>query len=370
MKKLTTLAILLCVMLVSIGIITAQEETTLEERLALIEWVCPADFAGQTLSVYNWSEYMGSHTIQDFEALCGVSVVLDYYDSNESLAVRLLQGNPGFDVVFPGDYIYVFMRQENLLEPINYDNLPTVRANVDPRWLGMYFDPENEFYVPYLWGTFGVAYNKNKVTEPITSWRQVFAHNGPVVWIDDYRNMFSIALATLGLNPNSKEPDDIVKARDFLLENGNNVIAFTPGFKDILGSGEADILLTYNAELYNLLLDCACDDYAYVVPEEGSAVDVGGVSIARGAKNIPLAEAFIDYLHDPYVMAQITNTTAYPTTNKGAIESGYILEELLTNAAVFIPEEEIGRLYFLQPVIEVEENYANAWDELKIFLGR
>ncbi len=370
MKQVTTLLMLVAGLLLFASVLTAQEDLSQAERLAKIAWVCPQDFSGQTLSVYNWSEYMGKHTIQDFEALCNVSVVLDYYDSNESLAVRLVQGNPGFDVVFPGDYIYVFMRQENLLEPINYDNLPTVRANVDPRWLGMYFDPENEFYVPYLWGTFGVAYNKNKVREPITSWRQVFAHNGPVVWIDDYRNMFSIALVTLGLDPNSKNPEDIIKARDFLLENGKNVIAFTPGFKDTLASGEADILLTYNAELYNLLLECQCDDYAYVVPVEGSAVDVGGVSIARGARNIPLAEAFIDYLHDPYVMAQITNTTAYPTTNRGAIESGYILEELLNNPAVFLPDEEIERLYFLQPVIEVEEAYANAWDELKIFLGR
>lgn len=334
-----------------------------------IVWECPAVFAGQSLAVYNWAEYIGETTISDFEALCNVTVSQDFYDTNESLLTRLRQGNPGFDVAFPNDYMVQVLQKENLLQPINLENIPNI-ANVNERWLGMYYDPENAYSVPYLWSSFGIGYRTEAFPDGIQSWNDIFEHQGAVTWISDQRAMFPIALTMLGYDPNTLDEAQIQEAKEYLLENAANVVAFNEGYRDPLVTGEADVLLTYNAEMYALIAECECDDYGYVVPQEGSIVDVTAAVILKDANNPRLAEAFIDYLNDPYVAAQITNSIAYPTTNRAAIESGFVDDVLLNNPAVFMTDEEMETVFFLQPVIEAEQAYNDAWDELRIALGQ
>jgi spermidine/putrescine transport system substrate-binding protein len=334
-----------------------------------IVWTCPPEFAGQSLAVYNWAEYIGETTISDFEQLCDVTVTQDFYDTNESLLTRLRQGNPGFDVAFPNDYMVQVLQKENLLQPINLDNIPNI-ANVDKAWLGMYYDPENAYSVPYLWSSFGVGYRTEAFPDGITSWEDVFTHDGAVTWIADQRAMFPIALTLLGYDPNTLDETQIQEAKLFLLDNAANVVALNEGYRDPLVTGEADALLTYNAEMYALITECECEDYGYAVPQEGSIVDVTAAVVLEGANNPRLAEAFIDYLNDPYVAAQITNSIAYPTTNRAAIESGFVDETLLANPAVFMTEEAMQTVFFLQPVTEAEQAYNDAWDELRIELGQ
>jgi spermidine/putrescine transport system substrate-binding protein len=233
----------------------------------------------------------------------------------------------------------------------------------------MNFDPENEFSVPYLWGTMGVGYNTEKVTEPITSWEQVFTHDGPVAWVDDQRAMFPIALAILGYDPNSTDEAEIQEAYDYLLANSSNVVDFGDGGRSPLELGEVDIAIIYSGEIYQLMVDCECDTYAYAVPQEGSIADITNAVVPVGAQNPALAEVFIDYLLDPGVNAAIINDLPYATPNQAAIESGMINEELLSNPAVQPDEEALQNLFFLEDVTEAEEIYNNLWDELLIFAG-
>jgi spermidine/putrescine transport system substrate-binding protein len=343
-------------------------QDTDSERLSRITWECPDELRGQRLNVYNWSDYIADATIPDFETLCDASVTLDFYDTNEGLLTRLRQGNPGYDIAFPNDYMVAVLISENLIQPLNLDHIPNI-ANVGAEWRGMYFDPDNAYSVPYLWSNFGVGYRVDKVPEGITSWQDVFAHVGAVDWIADQRAMFPIALRLLGKDPNSLDIADIQTAKQYLLANSDNVVSIGEGYSDPLVTGEADIVLTYNAEMYNLALTCECDDYAYVVPSEGSIVDVTNAVILQDAPNPRLAEAFIDYLNDPFVAAQITNAIAYPTTNQAAIDSGFIDEALLNDPAVFLNEAQLATLFFLQPVTEAEQAYNDAWDELRIEMG-
>ncbi|XWX05501.1 extracellular solute-binding protein (plasmid) [Aggregatilineales bacterium SYSU G02658] len=334
-----------------------------------ITWTCPEDFSGQRLSVYNWAEYIGNTTIQDFTRLCeGVTVVLDYFDTNETLITRMRTGNPGYDVAFPNDYAIAILANEGLLERVNLENIPNY-ANVADRWKSQYFDPNNEWGVPYLWSTYGIVYNRERVSTSPVSWMDFFTHEGPVQWIDDYRGMFGPAFWLMGVSASSTDPEEIRKAAEFLKANGSNAVNISGGFTEALENGEVDMILTYSSYAYSLPEKCQCDRFAYVVPQEGSAVDVTMAVVLRGARNQRLAEAFIDYLNDPFVAAQIVNDTGYNTTNQAALDSGFIRPEVLNNPALFVGPETMARLEFYRPITEAEGEYQMLWDEIRIQLG-
>lgn len=368
MRKVVTFSLLILLVLAGLLPTMAQDD---EEGDAedLIEWTCPEGFEGQTLSVYNWATYIGENTVSRFEELCGVEVIYDVYDSNESMLARLRQGNPGYDVAFPGDYAVAIMIRDELIQPLNFEMIPNY-VNIAEVWTNLDFDPDNEFSVPYLWGTFGPAYNVNEVEGPITSWEDVFNYDGPVAWIDDSRSTIGVALQILGYDPNSTDADEIAEARDYLLENSDNVIAISDDDGEaLLARGEVAIALEYNGDIYQLIVDCECDDYAYVIPEEGSVVDISLMVLLQDAPNPELAQVFMDYILDPFVHAEITNDTFYANPNQAAIDSGFIEEAILNNPAVFPDEAALENLFFLEDLGDAEQNFNDAWDEVAILLG-
>ncbi|MDX1991375.1 MAG: spermidine/putrescine ABC transporter substrate-binding protein [bacterium] len=362
MRRITMLVftVLFAIIGLSSSIVAQDEE--------IEPWVCPEGFEGQSLSVYNWSTYIGENTISDFEELCGVTVTYDVYDSNESLVARLRQGNPGFDVAVPNDYVIPVMVRENLIQPIDVAQIPNF-ANVAEEFRGLAFDPENEYTVPYLWGTTGVAYNTEYVGEAITSWEQVFNYDGPVAWVDDARVMLGIALLMLGYDMSTTDPDQIEEAKNYLIENGDNVFAFAQDDGEVLlETGEVDIAIEYGGDIFQLITNCECETYAYVIPDEGSIGDIANLVLLTDAPNPELAVVFMDYILHPQVGADITNYTFYPSPNGVALERGLIEEELLTNPAITPDEEARQRLTYFNDVGESEELYINAWEEVKIAL--
>jgi spermidine/putrescine transport system substrate-binding protein len=332
-----------------------------------ITWTCPEDFSGQSLNIYNWAEYIGASTITDFMELCpGVDVTMDYFDTNETLITKLRAGNPGYDIAIPSDYAVKILADEGLLEPIDLANIPNM-ANVEDRWKNMYFDPGNVYGVPYLWSSFGILYDKTKVTTPPVSWMDYFTYAGPISWMDDYRGMFGAAFWLMGVDASTVDPVEIEKAATFLKENGSNAVMMQGGFLEPLLSGEVDMILTYSAYSYYAAQECGCDNYVYVLPAEGSAIDTQEVVLLKGADNKRLAEAFMDYLHDPYVNAQLTNDTGYNSTNTAAI--AFIKPEILNNPALFMDPDDANRLEFYRPITEAEGLYQQYWDEIRISLG-
>lgn len=333
-------------------------------------WACPEGFEGQTLSVYNWSTYVAEDTISNFEALCGVTVNYDVFGNNEEVIARLRQGNPGYDIVVPTDYAVTILAAEGLLEELDQANIPNL-ANVTETLLDQPFDPGNVFSVPYQWGTIGIGYNVNAFPDGITSWSQLWAYEGSVAWLDDQRGVMGVALNLLGLDPNTQEPADIEAARDYLIENGGNVQVFAAddGQAQLL-AGNVDATIEYNGDIFQLNVECECEDYAYVVPEEGAQLWMDNLVIPAGAPNKALAEVFIDYILDPQVGADISNYTAYGSPNQAAIDAGLIDEELLSNPGIYPPEEIMMNLYSLIDVPDAEVDYSLAWDEVKVSLSR
>ncbi|MBL8153851.1 MAG: spermidine/putrescine ABC transporter substrate-binding protein [Anaerolineae bacterium] len=358
------LVMVLLTALAALGVVAAEDEEPDPS------WVCPEGFQGQQINVFNWSTYIGETTVSDFEERCGVRVVYDVYDSDDMLINRLRQGNPGFDIVVPSDVGVLTLIREELLEPLDYSNLPNF-ANIGDAYKNSIFDPGNKYTIPYLSGTIGIGYNATAVDEPITTWDQFFNYPGRVAWIDDSRSMISFGLLMSGFDPSSADPDEIAAARDYLIAHGDNVavIAGDDG-QELLARGEVDAVIEYNGDIFQLSVDCACDDYVYVLPEEGTAFSSGFIGIPVDAPNPLLAHAFIDYLMDPVVAAGIANYTTYPSPNQAAIDAGLIDPVMLENKGIYPDDAALQRLFYLVIPPEAEQLHSDAWDEVKIALSR
>ena len=361
---------LLLVLVMGLPVIAQEATPEATEAVMLEPWVCPEGFEGQTLNVYNWTTYVADDTISNFEAACGVTVVYDVYDSNESLFASLSQGNPGYDIIHPTDYMVEQMISLGMLEPLDHSMIPNI-ANVGDAFINPPFDPDNMYSLPYQWGTIGFGYNLTETGEPITTWEQVFAYDGPVAWLEDPRGIIGNALNLLGYDPNSENPDEIAEARDYLIERAGNVTAVAADDGQVrLEAGEVDITVEYSGDIFQLMADCECEDYGYAIPEEGAQIWTDNLAIPAGAPNVALAHAYIDYILDAQVGADISNYTAYGSPNQAAIDAGLIDEALLSNPGIYPSEETLSRLFFVAAVPDAEIDYADAWDVIKLAISR
>jgi spermidine/putrescine transport system substrate-binding protein len=357
MKKLVVLRVFFTVLFVALGTASAQ-------------WECPEGYEGQTLNVYNWTTYIADDTIANFEEACGVEVIYDTFPTDSDMLARIRQGNPGYDIVVPSQETVELMIAEDLLLPLDKENIPNF-ANLIGSFTDPAYDPGSTYTVPYQWGTLGIGYNVNAFDEPVTSWTDMFTHDGPVSWIEDNRGIIGIALVMLGYDPNSTDPDEISEARDFLIENGSNVTYINQDDgQEVLVRGEADIVVEYNGDIFQIIDECECDDYAYVLPEEGTIYWVDTLAIPVDAPNKPLAEVFIDYILDAQVGADISNYTAYASPNEAAIEQGLIEESMLNNPGIYPPEEILNNLFTIVSNPDMEQMYNDAWDEIRILIGQ
>lgn len=337
---------------------------------AQTSWTCPEGFEGQSLSVYNWTTYIAEDTISNFEELCGVTVVYDTFPTDGDMLSRIRQGNPGYDVTFPGNGTLPLMIEEGLLETFDKANIPNM-ANLEPKFMAQYFDPNNDYSVPYQWGTIGIGYNKTKIGGDISSWEEFFNYDGAISIIEDVRAMMGVALLMIGKDPNSTNEDDINAAKDYLVEMGQNITYINQDDgQEVLARGEVDLVSEYSGDIFQIMSDCDCEDYGYVIPKEGANYWFDSIVIPAGAPNKALAEVFIDYILDPQVGADISNYTAYGSPNKAAIDQGLIAPELLANKGIYPDDETLQNLFFVVQDSETEYLYNNAWEEVKIALGQ
>ena len=333
-------------------------------------WTCPEGFEGQSLTVYNWTTYIAEDTIPTFEELCGVTVQYDTFPTDDDMLARIRQGNPGYDIVVPSATVLSLMIAEGLVEELDKENIPNF-DNLADTFIGLPFDPENAYSVPYQWGTIGIGYNTEVVEGEVTSWDDMFSYDGSVSWLEDVRSMLGVALLKLGHDPNTSDPELINQAKDYLLENGSNVTYINQDDgQEVLVRGEADMVVEYSGDIFQIADECECDTYAYVIPEDGTNFWIDNLAIPVDAPNKELAEAFIDYVLAPQVGAEISNYTAYGSPNQAAIDGGYIDEELLNDPGIYPSQETLDNLFFIEQDPERAELYNAAWDELRIFIGQ
>ena len=155
------------------------------------------------LQLYTWVEYIDPDIKDQFEAECGVKVVETNYDSNETMLATLQAGGTGYDIIVPSDYMVQILVSEGMLEKLDYANIPNM-ANMAPFHVNQYFDPQQEYTVPYFWGTSGFAVDTNVIADPVASWDMVFEPTeetcGKISLLDDQRETIGAALMYLGLS--------------------------------------------------------------------------------------------------------------------------------------------------------------------------
>jgi spermidine/putrescine transport system substrate-binding protein len=324
----------------------------------------------QVLSIYNYASYIAPEAIAQFEKENNLKIQYDTFENSDALYAKLKQGNPGYDVIFPADYMVRIMASENLLEPLDAAKV-TNKNNLDSKWLNQTFDPGNKYSLPYQWGTMGIGYNIKATQGEINSWGAMFdpKYTGKIAWQDDARYTFAAVLMYLGFDPNTTNSEEINKARDLLIKNKNIIAAFVPDTgQTLLDQGEVNLTMEWSGDIFQVMKENL--NLRYAIPKEGTIVFSDNMAIPKGAPHKELAEKFINFILQPEVGATISNFTHYGSPNKAAIDKGLIDPKDLKNTQIYPPAEIFGKMKFLQDVGKATALYDRASTEVKAGAGK
>ena len=275
--------------------------------LALVLLLCaaplPVHAAANEITVYNWGQYISDGTddsldvIKAFEEETGIKVNYLTFDSNESMYTKLKTGGTTFDVIIPSDYMIAKLISEDMLEPLNFDNIPNYEY-IDEAFRNQAYDPENTYSVPYTWGTVGLIYNKNYVSdEDAESWSCLWnsKYQGKLLMFDNPRDAFAIAQERLGFSLNSTDESEWEQAAMLLKEQKPLVQAYVMDqIFDKMESGEAWLAPYYSGDAGTLVENN--ENIKFIVPEEGTNYFVDAMCIPKNAKNVSGAEKFINFM--------------------------------------------------------------------------
>lgn len=341
----------------------------------------PAWAAGE-LNVYNWSDYIGENTIENFAKEYDVKVRYDTYDGNETLEAKLVVGNTGYDIVFPSSSFFARQIKAGIYQPLDRSKL-TNWSNLDQWVLKQQagYDPGNVYAVPYMWGTNGFTYNVAMIKErmpdaPLDSLRMIFdpevvskfADCG-VSFLDSPEDVFPLALAYMGKDPMSQNPDDIVAATEMLMKVRPYIKLFdSQQYLNDLPNSDRCLAMTWSGD-YAVAAARAEEagldiELAYTVPKEGSNIWFDAMLIPADAPNVENAHLFLNYMMRPDVIADCTNYTYYANGNRAARD--LVLPEILEDPAIY-PDEETQKRMFPSVVRDeaVQRVITREWTRLK-----
>lgn len=325
------------------------------------------------IQLYTWVEYMDPAIKDQFEAECGVKVTETNYDSNETLLATLQAGSTGYDIIIPSDYMVQILVSEGMLEKLDFDNIPNI-ANMAEFHVNQYFDPNQEYTVPYFWGTSGFAVDTNVVTDAVPSWDMVFeptdATCGKISLLDDQRETIGAALMYLGYSINDTDPAHLEEAKNKLIEHAACVKAYdSMSHDDLIVQGETVIahIWTGDAILAGDPASGGREGIVYMIPTEGCTIWQDNMAVPVGAPNKYTAEVFMNYIADPEIGAQNAEFVGYGTPNEAAKD--HMDPEMLANAGIYPDEATMATLQWIEDVGEALELYDRTWTEFKAAAG-
>jgi spermidine/putrescine transport system substrate-binding protein len=311
------------------------------------------------LRIYNWGEFIDESILDDFTRETGIKIIYSTYASNEEMYARMKGGGSSFDLLIPSDYMIERMIKEDMLYQINFDNIPNFRY-IDERFRHLSYDPENEYSVPYMWGTNGIVYNTEMVDDVVDSWSILWdeKYRGQIIMYNSMRDSFAPALIKLGFSINTRSIDELEQARDLLIAQKPLVHAYMGDtVRDSMIGGEAALSIMYSGDAVYVMEENPA--LAYAVPQEGSVLWFDSLVIPKGARNKDKAEAFIDFLCRPDIALRNTLYIGYSTVNTGALAA--LPPELLENEAYWPSDEVINRCVIFLDLGEFSAEFDRAW---------
>jgi spermidine/putrescine transport system substrate-binding protein len=315
--------------------------------------------------LYIWSDYLPQAVMNRFTQETGITIRTTTYDSNEALYAKLkLLDNSGYDLAVPSTYFVDKMRKEGMLHSIDKAKLPNYH-NLDPRQLDKAFDPGNQYSIPYLWGTTGIAVNTDKfkldeVKAWADLWKPIFRQR--LLMPNDLREAFHIALRVLGYSGNTTNPEQIRLAYELLRQLLPNVRLFTSDAIDVqFVTGEVDAGVAWNGVAYKARQEDPAIRYVY--PKEGVIIWMDNLIIPKNAPHPELALQLIDFLLRPDMARLIAEKIGYTSPNLAAIKR--LRPALRDDPTVYPSDELLSKGEYQTDIGAAITLYAEYWEKLK-----
>jgi len=316
-----------------------------------------------TLKVYNWGDYIDESVIEEFEKRYNIRVEYDTFANNEEMYVKIKGGGSDYDVAFPSDYMIERMIKEDLLEKIDLNNIPNYKY-IDDRFKNLAYDPNNEYSVPYMWGTVGIIYNKKMVDEPVDSWRILWneKYKKQIFMLDSSRDSIGITLKMLGYSLNTRNIDELEEAKEMLIKQRPLVLSYVGDeVKDSMIAGQAALAVVWSGDA--IFMKRENPDLEYVIPKEGSNLWFDGMVILKGTKNKKEAEMFINFMCEPEIAFKNADYIGYSTPNT---EAKKMLDpQILNDRASYPLDEDIKNCEVFEAITDVVKEYDRIWTEVK-----
>ena len=293
----------------------------------------------QTLTIFNWGEYIDPELIKKFEQETGISVIYETFDSNEALLTKVQSGSTPYDIIIPSDYMINKMRKLNLIKKLDHSKLEGL-DNIDPQFLDKVFDPGNEYSIPYFWGTLGILYNKTKVPEDLKfdKWNDLWDSRlqNNILAIDGAREMLGLALQSEGRSVNEKNEVSLNLAEKKLELLHPNIKAINSDEKKMLMiNNEAWVSVVFSGDAKSIMEEN--ENMVYALPKEGTNLWFDNIVIPKTSKNEEAAYKFINFMLKPENAAKNSEFIGYATPNAKAKE---LLSEETTSDEQFYPDLE------------------------------
>ena len=325
------------------------------------------EFAGVTLTVFNCYDYIDPEVLTIFEQETGVRVEYVNYTTNEEMYTKLEAGAANYDIIFPSDYMIERLIREDRLETLDRANIPNADGVIETLRNPDY-DPEEQYSVPYMWGTFGILYNTEMVDAPIDSWTALFdeKYAGKVFMMNSQRDTIGLALKMLGYSMNSRDEGELEEAKNVLIAQKQAGIPagyMLDEIKDKMVGNEAALAVVYSGDaLYAMNKN---DKLNYVVPKEGSNVWVDGMCIPKGSANKECAEAFINFMCREDVAKMNMDYITYSTPIQ-AVADGLQTEDARAYAVMNPSDDVISRCEFFHDIADCMDLYEQVWMEIRL----
>lgn len=289
--------------------------------------------------VYNWGDYLDQDTITQFEDETGIEVVYDEYETNEIMYPKVDSGAAQYDVICPSDYMIQRMIQNNMLQELDFDQMPNAKENIGKEYYEQAeeFDPGNKYAVPYCFGTVGILYNTTMVDDTVDSWSILWndKYKDSILMQDSVRDAFMIPLKLNGNSMNSTDEEELAAARDMLIQQKDLVQAYVVDeARDKMIADEAALAVIYSGEA--LYAKNENPNLEYVIPKEGTNVWIDAWVIPKNAPDVENAYKFIDFMCRGDIAEQNFEYLTYSTPNTAARE--LIPDESVRNSELVFPD--------------------------------
>ncbi len=333
--------------------------------LTVFTAACGNGESARQVIVYNWGDYIDPEVNQMFTKETGIKVVYSDYATNEEMYAKVESETTSYDVLFPSEYMVEKMIHKDMLLPLDMNKIANY-ANVDGRFKSLPYDPNNEYAVPYMWGTMGIVYNKTMVQEQVDSWDILWdeKYKEQIFMYDSERDSIMVALKKLGYSMNTRDKAELEEAKNLLIEQSPLVLAYVGDEgKNKMINGEAALMLAWAGDAMVMLPENP--DLAYAIPKEGSNYFVDAMVVSKNAKNVEEAYEYINFLCRPEISAMNAEYIGYSTPIEAARA---LLPEEIKNSEVAYPPEEVtsGELMemFNDPS-DIIDVYSSIWTQVK-----